>query len=85
MSNKVISNVIILPIGTLTLTLAFILHMFLNTDDTIDKNILNIKCCFVLNKDIDIATIKEISETNSYITNLFNTDIKFYLLLNKIT
>ena len=40
-------------------------HLFLTTKYTIHGNILKIKCGFLFNKEIDIHTIRKISETNN--------------------
>ncbi len=68
-SNNGISEEILLPLVLLALPLTFILHIFFKTTYTIDNNILNIKCSFIINKDIKITTIKEISKTNSIVSS----------------
>ena len=52
-------------IGLLTLIFAFILHLFFNTQYTIDNKKLKIKCGIFSYDPIDIEKIKEISKTNS--------------------
>jgi energy-coupling factor transporter transmembrane protein EcfT len=47
------------------LLLAFIAHMFLTTYYQVDNNTLRVKCGFFFDKLINIATIKEIKETNN--------------------
>lgn len=64
-----ISSKFIIAIGIISIPFAFILHLFFKTEYTIDDQILNIKCSFVLNENIDIASIKEISKTNSLISS----------------
>lgn len=45
--------------------IAFIVHMFLTTNYTIDGENLKIRCGFLVNQQIDIHTIRKISETNN--------------------
>lgn len=45
--------------------IVFIFHIFLTTNYTINKDKLKIKCGFLFNQQIDINTIKKISETNN--------------------
>ena len=56
-------------IGLLTLIFAFILHLFFNTQYTIDNKKLKIKCGIFSYDHIDIEKIKEISKTNSIRTS----------------
>lgn len=58
-------------IGIITLlsTIAFVVHMFLTTNYSIEGTKLTIKCGFVFNKTIDINSIKKISETNNLISS----------------
>jgi hypothetical protein len=50
------------------IVMAFITHLFLTTYYIIDNRILKVKSGFLINKKIDINTIKSISETNSPIS-----------------
>lgn len=50
------------------LVVAFVLHLFWSTYYTIDGTSLKIKSGFVVNKKIEIDTIKMISESNSIIS-----------------
>lgn len=45
--------------------LAFILHLFLNTNYTIEGHQLIVKSGFLYNSTIDIQTISKVSETNN--------------------
>ena len=45
--------------------LAFILHLFLNTNYTIEGHQLIVKSGFLYNSTIDIRTISKVSETNN--------------------
>ena len=45
------------------LTSVFICYIFLSIKYTIEKENLNIKCCFLINRNIDIETIRKVSET----------------------
>ncbi len=47
---------------------AFVLHLFLNTEYTIEDGQLKIKSGFFREKPIDILEIKEIKKTNSIIS-----------------
>ncbi|MDP3446326.1 MAG: PH domain-containing protein [Ignavibacteria bacterium] len=47
----------------------FILHMFLTTYYQIEETKLKIKCGFLFRQEIDIETIKRISETDSWISS----------------
>ena len=47
------------------LVFAFVVHLFSTTKYTIENENLKIKCGFIVNKTIDIQTIKKISETNN--------------------
>ena len=47
----------------------FVIHMFMTTVYTIDGDKLTIKCGFLYNKNIDIKTIKMISETNNALSS----------------
>ncbi|MCJ8210937.1 PH domain-containing protein [Mucilaginibacter sp. RS28] len=52
--------------GVLGLLLA---PMFFNTRYTINGDVLNIRCGLIVNKDIDIHTIRKISKTDSIISS----------------
>ena len=56
-------------IGFLSLVFAFVLHLFLKTEYTIDKNKLKIKCGFFTYKPIEIKDIKEVSKTSNIISS----------------
>ncbi|MFD2561181.1 PH domain-containing protein [Aquimarina rubra] len=56
-------------IGVLSVVFAFIAHLFLKTQYTIDHNKLKIKCGLFSFKPIDIDEIKEISKTKSIISS----------------
>lgn len=45
------------------LTSVFICYIFLTIKYTIEKENLNIKCGFLINRNIDIKTIRKVSET----------------------
>ncbi|WP_316819185.1 PH domain-containing protein [Pedobacter nyackensis] len=47
----------------------FIVHMFSTTYYTVDGDVLKVKCGFLYNAEIDIKTIKKISETNNPISS----------------
>lgn len=49
--------------------LAFILHLFLNTNYTIEGNLLTVKSGLLYNSTIDIQTITKVSETNNLISS----------------
>lgn len=53
----------------LTLLFAYILHLFLKTEYTIDENSLKIKCGVFSYKPIKIEEIKEISKTGSILSS----------------
>ncbi|MGB5242693.1 MAG: PH domain-containing protein [Lutimonas sp.] len=53
----------------LSLVFAFIVHLFLKTQYTIENNKLKIKCGIFSFKPIDIDEIKEISKTKSIISS----------------
>lgn len=55
--------------GIVILPLAFILHLLFKTEYNIDETNLNIKSSFVIDTNIDITTIKEISKTKSIISS----------------
>ena len=52
-------------VAFLFIVFAFILHLFLKTEYTIESNLLKIKCGLLNYKPIDISKIKEISNTKS--------------------
>ncbi|MHB8206035.1 PH domain-containing protein [Mucilaginibacter sp.] len=47
----------------------FILHLFFNTYYTISGNELKIKCGFIINKTIDISTIKKIEPSRNMLSS----------------
>ena len=49
----------------LLFTAAFIVHLFLTTYYILEGNILRIRCGFLYNSQIDISSIRQISETNN--------------------
>jgi hypothetical protein len=51
------------------LTSIFICYTFLSIKYTIEKENLNIKCGFFVSKNIDIKTIRKISETNNLLSS----------------
>ena len=51
------------------MVLAFIIHMFMTTYYTIDGNELYVKCGFIINTRIDIATITKIEPTNTMLSS----------------
>ena len=50
------------------LVLVFIAHLFSSTYYVIDGDYLNVKSGFIINKKIDINTVRKISETNNPIS-----------------
>lgn len=52
-----------IALGIILATISFICHVFLSIKYSIEKENLNIKCGFFINQNIDISTIKKISET----------------------
>jgi len=56
-------------IGFLSLVFAFVLHLFLKTEFTIDNNKLKIKYGVFKYKPIDINDIYEVSNTNNIISS----------------
>jgi membrane protein YdbS with pleckstrin-like domain len=56
-------------IAILLPVILFIVHMFMTTTYTIDSDELTIKCGFIINKTIDIKTIKKVTETNNPISS----------------
>ena len=56
-------------ITILLLAILFITHIFLTTNYTIEGDNLTIRSGFLINKSIDIKTIKKISETNNPISS----------------
>ena len=56
-------------IGFLSLVFAFVLHLFLKTEYTIDNDKLKIKCGVFKYKPIDINDIYEVSNTNNIISS----------------
>jgi len=68
MINSELNGKMIVTIGFLSLVFAFILHLFLKTEYTIDKKELKIKCGVFSYKPIDIEKIKELSNTKSIIS-----------------
>jgi xanthine/uracil/vitamin C permease (AzgA family) len=51
------------------MVLAFIIHMFMTTYYTIDGNELYVKCGFIINTRIDIATITKIEPTSTMLSS----------------
>jgi hypothetical protein len=47
----------------ISLTILFILYTFLSINYKIEKENLNVKCTFLLNENIEINTIRKITET----------------------
>lgn len=56
-------------IAIILTVIIFVVHMFFTTNYTIERDDLVIKCGFLLNKTIDIKTIKKISETNNLMSS----------------
>ena len=56
-------------IGFVSLVFAFVLHLFLKTQYTIDNKQLKIKCGVFSFKPINIEDIKEVSNTKSIISS----------------
>lgn len=51
------------------LAFAFVVHLFLTTNYTIENESLKVKSGFMVNKTIDIQSIKKISETNNMLSS----------------
>jgi hypothetical protein len=64
----IISNQLWLGLFINLIVAAFIAHLFLTTYYVIDQGFLTVKSGFLINKKIDINTIRSISETNNPIS-----------------
>ncbi len=53
-------TILIIPV----LTSVFITHLFLTTDYTIDGDVLQVRCGFLMNMKVSIASITRIEETH---------------------
>jgi len=62
---------------------AFIAHIFLFTKYTITGTTLNVKAGFMVNINVDIATIKSITETNSVLSAPANSLDRIEIKYNK--
>ncbi|MFI1743725.1 PH domain-containing protein [Thalassobellus sediminis] len=60
---------IIIPIGVFILIFGFVLHLFLNTKYAIINSVLKIKSGFLYYKELDIHSIKSISNSNSLMSS----------------
>jgi len=67
--NEELNGKLIGLIGFLSLVFAFVAHLFLKTQYTIDNNKLKIKCGLFTYKPIEIDEIKEISKTKSIMSS----------------
>ena len=67
--NGELNGKMITAIGFLLFVFAFILHLFLKTQYTIENNNLKIKCGLFSYKPIQIDDIKEISKTRNIISS----------------
>ena len=56
-------------LAVILLVSGFITHLFINTVYQVDQHILNIKCGFLVNISINIASIRKITETNNPISS----------------
>ncbi|NOZ45799.1 MAG: PH domain-containing protein [Chlorobi bacterium] len=68
LNNGINDNLFLLN-GILISTYAFILHMFLKTDYTIDNKKLKIRCGFIYKSEIEIDKIKSITKTSSILSS----------------
>ncbi|WP_163399988.1 PH domain-containing protein [Flavobacterium fluviatile] len=64
-------------------TIAFIVHMFTTTFYIIENENLIIKCGFLINISISVATIKKISETNNLMSSPALSLDRLEILYNK--
>ncbi len=69
--------IILLPIITL------ITYMFQTTQYAIEGNVLKIKCGFLYNKQIEINTIRKISETKNLLSSPATSVDRLEILYNK--
>jgi hypothetical protein len=53
----------------IVIMLAFVVHLFVSTYYTIDGDKLNVRCGFLINSTIDIATITKITPTNNMLSS----------------
>lgn len=53
------------PFAVLSLLSAFVAHLFLSTKYTVEGHTLTIKSGFIINKCIDIHSIRKLTETNN--------------------
>ncbi|MBK0369899.1 PH domain-containing protein [Flavobacterium agrisoli] len=65
------------------LTSAFICYTFLSTKYTIEKENLNIKCGFFVSKNIEIKTIRKISETHNILSSPAGSIDRLEIVYNK--
>ena len=61
----------------------FILHMVLTTKYTIENDNLNVKCGFLYNQNIDIKTIRKVSETNNILSSPAPSIDRLEIIYNK--
>lgn len=60
---KLITEKSWLGVFIIFLTILFILYTFLSINYKIEKENLNVKCTFLVNENIEIKTIRKITET----------------------
>ena len=70
-------------IGIISVVILFILHLLLNTEYLITGENLNIKSGFLVNENININSIKKLSETNDIISSPAASIDRIEILYNK--
>ncbi len=67
----------------ISLCILFLLHLIYSTEYIINEEVLIIKCSFLINKNVNIHSIKKISETNNLMSSpAFSLD-RIEILYNK--
>ncbi len=67
----------------LLLTILFILYIFLSINYRIEKELLNIKCTFLINENIEIKSIRKIVETYNPLSSPAASIDRIELFYNK--
>ena len=68
----------------ISLTILFILYTFLSINYKIEKENLNVKCTFLVNENIEINTIRKITETYNPLSSPAASIDRIEIFYNKI-
>lgn len=67
----------------ISLTIVFVIHLLFTTEYIISGENLNIKSCFIVNENININSIRKLTETNNLQKSPANSLDRIEILYNK--